>query len=158
MDQNYNQQLTPNPLDSHPPTGPAKEEPPFVARHKGLLIGVGIIMILGGIVLGLVRVLGGKSVSKVFSPPSSEENSVVMPELKVKVDPNDKDADGVKNDEEAKLGTSDFEFDSDGDGLSDSDETKIWKTDPSKMDTDTDGYNDGYEVLKGFNPNGQGKL
>ena len=71
--------------------------------------------------------------------------------------------------------------DTDGDGLSDADETNVYKTDPNKADTDSDGlsdseevnkyktnplvadtdgdtYLDGAEVQKGYNPNGAGKL
>ncbi len=48
--------------------------------------------------------------------------------------------------------------DSDGDGLADFDETNTWKTDPTKADTDGDGYDDGIEVKGGYNPLGAGKL
>jgi lipoprotein-anchoring transpeptidase ErfK/SrfK len=46
--------------------------------------------------------------------------------------------------------------DSDGDGLSDYDETYIYHTDPSNPDTDGDGYNDGHEVEHGYDPNKNG--
>lgn len=42
--------------------------------------------------------------------------------------------------------------DSDGDGLSDSDEINIYKTDPYKADTDGDGITDGEEIARGTNP------
>jgi len=42
--------------------------------------------------------------------------------------------------------------DSDRDGLSDSDETGIYHTDPANPDTDGDGYNDGDEVRNGYSP------
>ncbi len=42
--------------------------------------------------------------------------------------------------------------DSDGDGLSDNDETSTYKTDPYKYDTDGDGIGDGEEVAKGTDP------
>ena len=42
--------------------------------------------------------------------------------------------------------------DSDGDGLSDWEETNIQHTDPGNPDTDGDGYPDGLEVEKGANP------
>lgn len=48
--------------------------------------------------------------------------------------------------------------DSDGDGLSDGDETLKYKTDPDDSDTDGDGYSDGNEVKNGFNPLGAGKM
>ncbi len=72
--------------------------------------------------------------------------------------PGDRDRDGIPDIEEEKLGTSKFEFDTDGDGLTDLEEIEKWKTDPLNSDTDDDGFFDGYEVLKGFNPAGEGKL
>jgi len=42
--------------------------------------------------------------------------------------------------------------DSDNDGLTDSDETEIYKTDPEDSDTDDDGYLDGEEVSAGYDP------
>ncbi|OGH73731.1 MAG: hypothetical protein A3C90_00975 [Candidatus Magasanikbacteria bacterium RIFCSPHIGHO2_02_FULL_51_14] len=72
--------------------------------------------------------------------------------------PNDLDRDGIPNDQEAELGTSDVDFDTDGDAISDADEMNFWKTDPTKPDTDGDGFADGWEVISGYNPNGEGKL
>lgn len=72
--------------------------------------------------------------------------------------PGDKDRDGLKDSDEVAAGTSDVEFDSDFDGLSDADEIRVWQTDPTKADTDGDGYADGFETGKGFNPRGSGKL
>ncbi len=42
--------------------------------------------------------------------------------------------------------------DSDGDGLTDYEETHIYFTDPHNKDTDGDGYDDGLEISKGFSP------
>lgn len=47
--------------------------------------------------------------------------------------------------------------DQDQDGLTDALET-VYGTDPNKADTDGDGFKDGDEVEKGYNPNGEGKL
>jgi hypothetical protein len=47
--------------------------------------------------------------------------------------------------------------DSDKDGLSNSEEA-IFGTDPSKVDSDGDGYSDGAEVLSLYNPAGAGKI
>jgi len=43
-------------------------------------------------------------------------------------------------------------FDSDGDGLSDADETNVYGTDPQKADTDGDGLSDGGEIICRTNP------
>jgi hypothetical protein len=70
----------------------------------------------------------------------------------------DRDHDGLSANLETALGSSDTSLDSDSDGLSDADEYRIYKTDPSKADTDGDGYNDGSEIKNGYNPLGPGKL
>ena len=53
---------------------------------------------------------------------------------------------------------ADKKKDTDGDGLSDYDETNIYHTSPYLADTDSDGMNDGYEAAHNFDPNcpGQG--
>lgn len=70
----------------------------------------------------------------------------------------DSDGDGLSNDEERIAGTSVAKPDTDGDGLGDREEVKVYETDPKKTDTDGDGYGDGDEVKNGYNPNGAGKL
>ena len=64
----------------------------------------------------------------------------------------DEDGDGLDREMEQQLGTSDYNADSDGDGLSDYDEVFIYGTNPMNADTDGDGMNDGWEVLHGLNP------
>ncbi|MEK7084869.1 MAG: type IV secretion protein Rhs, partial [Patescibacteria group bacterium] len=49
---------------------------------------------------------------------------------------NDKDRDGISSEEETLQGTSDSDFDTDGDALSDTAEINQWKTDPKNPDTD----------------------
>ncbi len=71
---------------------------------------------------------------------------------------NDKDFDGIDDDEEKELGTSDSTSDTDGDGLSDKVELERLGTDPNNIDSDGDGYSDGSEVINGYNPLGPGKL
>jgi hypothetical protein len=43
-------------------------------------------------------------------------------------------------------------IDTDGDGISDYDELNLYKTDPNNPDTDGDGFMDGVEIIRGFNP------
>jgi hypothetical protein len=57
----------------------------------------------------------------------------------------DRDDDGLTNDEEDALGTDPDNADSDSDGLSDGDEVSLG-TDPTSEDTDGDGYSDGEET------------
>lgn len=70
----------------------------------------------------------------------------------------DQDKDGLTDAEEEKLGTDPKNIDSDGDGLYDYEEVKIYGTDPLDSDTDNDGYSDGEEVRSGYNPIGSGKI
>lgn len=70
----------------------------------------------------------------------------------------DLDLDGFDVGEEAALGTSDTDTDSDDDGLSDFDEVNQWGTDPANPDSDGDSFSDGTEVEGGYNPLGAGRL
>lgn len=54
--------------------------------------------------------------------------------------------------------TTGISNDTDNDGLTNDVETKIYLTDPSKKDTDGDGYDDATEITGGYNPNGTGNL
>jgi outer membrane protein OmpA-like peptidoglycan-associated protein len=63
-------------------------------------------------------------------------------------DQDDEDNDGLTNAQERRLGTNPKVADTDGDGLSDGDEVKIYHTNPLRMDTDGDGLTDGDEVQK----------
>ena len=58
----------------------------------------------------------------------------------------DSDGDGLTDDEETALGTDPHNADTDGDGLSDGDEVHTYGTDPTDPDTDHDGLSDGDEV------------
>lgn len=82
-------------------------------------------------------------------------------EMKLGTDPNnaDTDGDGLTDGQEVKVYKTDPKnFDTDSDGLTDGDEIKVYKTDPLKKDTDGDGFSDGQEVQSGYNPLGAGKL
>ncbi len=91
---------------------------------------------------------------QVTEQPEREPEMVIVED----VSDNDQDRDGIPDEEESDLGTSKVDFDSDGDGLSDAAEINVWGTDPTVKDTDGDGFADGWEVYKGFNPNGSGEL
>ncbi|MFA4873495.1 MAG: hypothetical protein WC659_06235 [Patescibacteria group bacterium] len=83
-------------------------------------------------------------------PPTSQTPPAAQPQ--------DSDHDGLTDQEEASLGTSPTNVDTDFDGLFDYEEAKTFKTNPLRADTDGDGFSDGQEVKNGYNPNGDGKL
>ena len=65
----------------------------------------------------------------------------------------DTDGDGLSDSEEVDIhGTNPLVADTDGDGLNDGDEVITYGTDPNDLDTDGDGLNDGSEVDSGTNP------
>lgn len=64
----------------------------------------------------------------------------------------DSDGDGLTDSEEKALGTKIDMADTDNDGLTDWAEIRIYKTDPLNADTDGDGYKDGQEVVNGYDP------
>ncbi len=85
----------------------------------------------------------------------NEDVKIVIPQTASEIGGND------SIDEEyimASIQDAVYGDDADGDGLTDEDESKIWKTSSYDSDTDGDGYNDGVEVKNGYNPNGIGKL
>jgi len=63
---------------------------------------------------------------------------------------NDSDCDGLTDDEERKLGTDPYNPDTDGDGLTDYQEVRIYFTNPLNPDTDGDGRTDYEEVYVYF--------
>ncbi len=65
----------------------------------------------------------------------------------------DTDGDGLSDSDEINTyGTDPIDSDTDGDDLSDSDEIDTYGTDPNDSDTDGDGLPDGWEVLNSLNP------
>lgn len=68
----------------------------------------------------------------------------------------DSDGDGLSDEEESVLGTNPNVIDSDNDGLSDYEEARIYSSNPLNADSDGDGYPDGDEVKAGYDPNAVG--
>lgn len=113
-------------------------------------------MILSILVL-IAIFFSGCSIKK-KSDVEKEKNAANSESPKKETEIIDSDEDGLFDDEEEKAGTDKDLADTDGDGLSDFDELKTWKTDPLVKDTDNDGYDDGLEVQNGYDPTGLGQL
>ncbi|XLQ19670.1 MAG: sortase [Candidatus Moraniibacteriota bacterium] len=89
-------------------------------------------------------------------------NQSIVPVANDKGNPRDKDDFGVPEEWLTKYDVTlnnfiDAELDIDNDGLSLVAEYK-YKTDPTKSDTDGDGYSDGDEIENGYSPNGSGLM
>ncbi|MBD3192744.1 MAG: hypothetical protein GF308_19045 [Candidatus Heimdallarchaeota archaeon] len=65
----------------------------------------------------------------------------------------DTDGDGLTDEEESTYGTDPNDEDSDDDGLLDGEEVNTHETDPTDDDSDDDTYTDGEEIDAGIDPN-----
>lgn len=132
--------------------------PPGPPQKKNRLLALAIVLIVLFIIaFGVLYFLSKRQGSSTEQPFSNNEENLGFANDTDRF-PNDIDRDGLDDTEEEQMGLSKFDFDTDGDGLSDSAEINDWKTDPTNPDTDGDGFADGYEVLNGFNPNGEGNI
>ena len=75
-----------------------------------------------------------------------------VPESSEEEDDIDSDGDGLTDSEEETYGTDPDSPDTDGDGLTDGEEVNTYDTDPTSADTDGDGIDDGDEVKQGTDP------
>lgn len=143
-----------SPSSTAPPSAPVPYIPP-PKEGKPILRWIVLGLLLAGLSFGIVFMI-----SRFFEgeqQPDGVFREIDVPNIADPV-PGDADRDGISDEEEQRLGTSEVEFDTDGDGLADLDEIETWKTDPLNADTDDDGFPDGFEVIKGFNPLGEGLL
>jgi hypothetical protein len=81
-------------------------------------------------------------------PATTTDDTPPAPEPTTPPDTTDSDGDGLTDSEEATLGTNPDNPDTDVDGLSDGQEVHDFGSDPLLTDTDRDGLSDGDEVLK----------
>ncbi|MDH7516383.1 MAG: hypothetical protein QHI48_10990 [Bacteroidota bacterium] len=100
----------------------------------------------------------GIGISYSFPPPDTDADydglTARMERNVYHTDPNnpDTDGDGLRDDEEIRLGTSPLQADTDGDGLSDGEEIRSFGSDPLARDTDGDGIDDRMERMIGTCP------
>lgn len=100
-----------------------------------------------------------KGVNQVVNSPTSLPTEPPTADEKILFgEPLDTDGDSLTDDQEKELGTNVFNWDTDGDELSDGDEVNNWKTNPLDEDTDKDTFLDGMEVKNGYNPGGPGRF
>jgi hypothetical protein len=175
------------PKNSIPPPPPAvssaglsySTKSPVLGKVLGVVIG---IIVLGGIAFGVWWVYNRffkpsqpvdleitTTLPSISSTPVLPASTTTLPITSTTTLPTsttpiftgdtvDTDHDGLLDEEEKFYGTDPSKTDTDGDGLSDYDEIKIWTTDPNNPDSDGDSYKDGDEVKNGYNPKGAGKL
>ena len=164
MEQNYTNNLPPTPTSTPPPVIPGQmnqtvsEYQPGGGGKKKLLIVLVVLIILGIVGFFAWRWWNGRFTEGPNNTGTTDTVSTTQPEVIIDPYPNDKDRDGISNEDEKKLGTSEIEFDTDGDSISDLDEINVWHTSPTSTDTDGDGFSDGWEVIQGYDPLGTGKL
>ena len=77
--------------------------------------------------------------------------TTVAPATTTTLSPDDSDGDGLSNDQETELGTDPNDPDTDGDGLIDGEEVFLG-TDPATADTDGDGFDDLVEEQSATSP------
>ena len=87
-----------------------------------------------------------------------DEQGVVPEERSLTPAVLDSDGDGLSDEEETEKGTNPQLLDTDGDGLTDRAEIRIYFSNPLLADTDKDGYRDSDEVRNFYNPAGPGRL
>jgi len=85
-------------------------------------------------------------------------NEVAVPTIEEALKTADSDEDQLLDVREYELGTDPYNIDTDNDLLPDFYEVNIYETDPLSSDSDFDGYTDGDEVGRGYNPKGDGPL
>lgn len=146
------QPYTPAPVS--PPQYAAHTEPP---PRRWLKVFIVIVIAIAGIgltVFVFMRVRSGSGSSGIEDAGAKAREQYIQSVFDQYKD--DMDQDGLSDSEEETQGLNKFDFDSDGDGLSDIAELQTWKTDPLHSDSDGDGSNDGIEVLDGSDPTDPG--
>ncbi|PIR77603.1 MAG: hypothetical protein COU30_01540, partial [Candidatus Magasanikbacteria bacterium CG10_big_fil_rev_8_21_14_0_10_38_6] len=122
-------------------------EPPVSHRSTWLFVLVAVL-ILFVFVVGSVLVFRWFSSSNKQTDVSVEQpvfGNITVGDSRVEIlkedpIPDDRDRDGLTTEQEQQYGTDEYEYDTDGDGLSDLEEVQKYHTDPTNPDTDGDGF------------------
>lgn len=123
---------------------------PIMSVNKKIIILLVTLTLVGAGIFAYIIVM--KKTVAPAAPITSAREQEFNAAIK-KLSATDQDFDGIPDIDEVKYQTSVTSADSDGDGLTDSQEVFTFKTNPLKADTDGDGKTDGYEVRRGTNPN-----
>jgi len=141
---------------------------PKKSKSKKVLLFVLVIIIAVAVLLFLLFRNLSQTNKTIHNNPLSENSGLenliedepeIEDEYLLEEEPNP----NISNEEEDLIINNNKEvdisvLDSDGDGLTDYQETEIWGTDPYNPDTDGDGYSDFDEIKAGYNPLGDGLL
>ena len=135
---------------------PASFKRPVPPRPRGRLIallggGVLLLLILGGLAFAATRLFFSGDGETPVEPDVLESPTVVRP------DATDEPGDIISGPGDSDPTGSAAVVDADGDTLTAAEE-RFYGTDPNNPDTDGDGFSDGDEVRRGFDPLGPGKL
>ncbi|MFA6522432.1 MAG: hypothetical protein WCT24_02490 [Patescibacteria group bacterium] len=165
----------PNPQLAMPNTGTRASFPPMPQKSGSgkiilIVIGVLVVLLIAGALTAMLimdtplQIFGNtagttdSSITDTEDGKGTLDDATTEPTPVKEEEPVDSDGDGLTDSEEETLGTDPYKADSDSDGLGDREEVKVYGTDALDPDTDKDTYLDGQEVKSGFNPNGAGKL
>jgi len=160
--ENFNNKNISSDLNDSSPKTPKK------SKSKKVLLFVLVIIIAVAVLLFLLFRNLSQTNKTIHNNPLSENSGLenliedepeIEDEYLLEEEPNP----NISNEEEDIIINNNKEvdisvLDSDGDGLTDYQETEIWGTDPYNPDTDGDGYSDFDEIKAGYNPLGDGLL
>lgn len=132
--------------------GEAREKAVITPGVVAALIVIPLLLCLLATIPYLVSISTAKTSVRATQTASFEQTQAAMP---VASGDQDSDGDGLSNSDEIKAGTDPLNPDTDGDGLLDGQEISISKTNPLVADTDQDGLSDGDEILKIQNQSAQ---